>query len=144
MRPLNSSHWRMGLISTGATLTAGGGGAAVSAAQAIDDAAFYGRDDVAGRLDATWERVAAGRDGIEALVVVDGVRLHPDLGYPALRIAVEYEGEGHLDPKRWADDILRYEMLEAAGWIVVRITKADVAGSGVRCARRVRALARRA
>ena len=35
-------------------------------------AAFYGRDDVAGRLDATWERVAAGRDGIEALVVVDG------------------------------------------------------------------------
>lgn len=34
-------------------------------------AAFYGRDDVAGRLDATWERVAAGRDGIEALVAVD-------------------------------------------------------------------------
>ena len=58
---------------------------------------------------------------------------------------MEYEGKGHLDPKRWAEDILRYEMLEAAGWIVVRITKADLARGGERCARRVRAaLARRA
>ncbi len=32
MRPLNSSHWLTGLISTGATLTEGGGGAPVSLA----------------------------------------------------------------------------------------------------------------
>lgn len=82
---------------------------------------------------------------VHPLVIVDGIELHPDLGYPELKVAVEYEGEGHLDPERWAQDILRYEMLEAAGWIVVRITKADLARGGERCARRVRAaLARRA
>jgi hypothetical protein len=82
---------------------------------------------------------------VHPLVVVDGIELHPDLGYPDRKVAVEYEGEGHLDSKRWAEDILRYEMLEAAGWIVVRITKADLARGGERCARRVRAaLARRA
>lgn len=81
---------------------------------------------------------------VHPLVVVDGIELHPDLGYPDRKVAVEYEGEWHLDPKRWAEDILRYEMLEAAGWIVVRITKADLARGGERCARRVlAALARR-
>lgn len=81
---------------------------------------------------------------VHPLVVIDGVELHPDLGYPRLKIAVEYEGEGHLDPKQWAKDILRYEMLEAAGWIVVRITKADLARGGRSVVRRVgAALARR-
>lgn len=82
---------------------------------------------------------------VHPLVVVDGLELHPDLGYPQLKVAVEYEGRGHLDPKRWAKDILRYEMLEAAGWIVVRITKADLARDGESVVRRVSAaLARRA
>ncbi|WP_143143752.1 hypothetical protein [Agrococcus sp. Marseille-P2731] len=81
---------------------------------------------------------------VHPLVVIDGMRLRPDLGYPELKIAIEYEGEGHLSPKQWAIDIDRYERLEAAGWIVVRITKAHLARAGASCVRRVRAaIARR-
>lgn len=50
-----------------------------------------------------------------------------DLAYPALKVAMEYEGEHHLvDPVQWARDIARYERLAAAGWTVVRITKSEV------------------
>jgi len=50
-----------------------------------------------------------------------------DLAYPELKIAIEYEGEHHLrDPEQWARDIIRYEQLAAAGWLVIRLTKAEV------------------
>lgn len=52
-----------------------------------------------------------------------------DLVYPDARVAIEYEGEHHLlDAAQWAYDIERYDALRAAGWTVVRITKADVFG----------------
>ncbi|SFR98586.1 hypothetical protein SAMN04487783_0245 [Agrococcus baldri] len=77
-------------------------------------------------------------------VVVDGIELHPDLGYPELKIAIEYEGDGHRDEQRWGQDIDRYARLEAAGWIIVRITKADLPRRGARLVERVAtALARR-
>ncbi|MCR8671958.1 endonuclease domain-containing protein, partial [Agrococcus sp. HG114] len=110
-------------------------------------AAADARPGVDSRFESITRRVIvrAGppEPAVHPLVVVGGVELHPDLGYPELGVAVEYEGEGHLDPERWARDILRYEMLEAAGWIVVRITKADLARGGERCAARVRAALRR-
>ncbi|MGM1028826.1 MAG: endonuclease domain-containing protein [Actinomycetota bacterium] len=117
-------------------------------ARALRAAAADARSGVDSRFETITRRtiVLAGlpEPVVHPLVVVDGIELHPDLGYPELKVAVEYEGEVHLDPKRWADDILRYEMLEAAGWIVVRITKGDLARDGERCVRRVRAaLARR-
>lgn len=49
-----------------------------------------------------------------------------DLAYPELRIAIEYEGEHHLDPEQWSRDIARIERLVEAGWRVLRVTKADV------------------
>lgn len=78
-------------------------------------------------------------------VLVEGGVVHPDLGYPELRIAIEFEGDGHRERRRWIEDIDRYARLEAAGWIVVRITSADLGGDGGRAVRRVAAaLARRA
>lgn len=63
-----------------------------------------------------------------------------DLAYPRRRVAVEYEGEHHLlSPEQWARDIHRYERLQAAGWRVVRVTKADVFGDPAALLRRVRA-----
>lgn len=62
-------------------------------------------------------------------VLVDGGRLtlHPDLSLPALRIAFEYEGDGHrMDRRQWSHDIRRRELLELAGWRVVRVTAADL------------------
>lgn len=79
-------------------------------------------------------------------VWVDGTRRAViDLAYPDWLIAIEYEGEHHLtDPKQWAKDIRRQELLESLGWIVIRVTKADLSDGGRQLVRRVRAaIARR-
>jgi hypothetical protein len=77
-------------------------------------------------------------------VVIDGVAMSPDLGYPELRIAIEYEGDGHRDERQWHIDIDRYARLEAAGWITVRVTRDHMRRRGAHFVERVRAaLARR-
>lgn len=59
-----------------------------------------------------------------AVSVADGgLVLHPDLAYPHLRIAIEYEGNGHRDAGRWERDIERRELFEDAGWRVIRVTR---------------------
>jgi hypothetical protein len=51
----------------------------------------------------------------------------PDLSYPELRIAIEYDGLHHLkDARQWQRDIRRRENLERAGWLVRVITAADL------------------
>lgn len=61
-----------------------------------------------------------------------------DLAYPAVKIAIEYEGEHHLrNAEQWAKDIARYEALAAAGWFVIRVTKADVFDGRADLVRRV-------
>lgn len=59
--------------------------------------------------------------------VANGMVLHPDLSYPQHRLALEYEGQGHLTSARqWRHDIERRERFEEIGWRVVRITSDDV------------------
>jgi len=46
----------------------------------------------------------------------------PDLCYVAERIAIEYEGDIHrTDPRVYEDDIIRRELIEEAGWVVIRV-----------------------
>jgi hypothetical protein len=46
----------------------------------------------------------------------------PDLAYVDAKIAIEYEGKHHqADPEVFADDIVRREPMEAAGWLVIRV-----------------------
>ena len=46
----------------------------------------------------------------------------PDLSYPELKIAIEYEGAHHqTDQKTYADDILRRELLVRAGWLLILV-----------------------
>ena len=61
-------------------------------------------------------------------VVVDGGWIAtPDLSWPQVRVALEYDGGHHrTDARQWAQDIRRRQMLEAHGWRVVVITAADV------------------
>lgn len=50
-----------------------------------------------------------------------------DLAYPELRIAIEYEGDGHrTDKEQWRRDIQRQRDLEDRGWIVIRLTQRDL------------------
>ncbi len=59
--------------------------------------------------------------------VAGGFVLHADLGYPDARIAIEYEGDAHrTDRKRWMRDIRRRELMEDAGWRVIRVVQADL------------------
>lgn len=56
-----------------------------------------------------------------------GIVLHPDLSYRTWRVAFEYEGDIHrTDPKQWRRDIERRELLESAGWRVIRVTVDDL------------------
>jgi hypothetical protein len=46
----------------------------------------------------------------------------PDLCYIEQRIAIEYEGAIHRDdPRVYAEDILRRELMQEAGWYVIRV-----------------------
>ncbi|MFD5215412.1 endonuclease domain-containing protein [Microbacterium sp. NPDC058345] len=61
--------------------------------------------------------------------VCDGARLvaRADLAYPELKIAIEYEGDGHrTDKAQWRRDIRRQRDLEDRGWIVIRLTQHDL------------------
>jgi hypothetical protein len=49
-----------------------------------------------------------------------------DLAYPALRIAIEYEGDHHREKKQWRADLARRRRLEALGWIVLSVTQDDL------------------
>ena len=64
-----------------------------------------------------------GRD-----VVVDGGWVaRPDLSWPRVRVAVEYDGGHHrTDARQWAKDVRRRQLLELHGWRVVVLTAADV------------------
>lgn len=56
------------------------------------------------------------------VTVAGGIVLHPDLAYPAHRLALEYEGDGHRSRAEWERDIERRELLADAGWRTIRIT----------------------
>ncbi|TDD69874.1 DUF559 domain-containing protein [Jiangella aurantiaca] len=51
----------------------------------------------------------------------------PDLSYPKLRIAIEYDGDHHrTDQRQWRRDRYRDEQLRDLGWIVITLTADDV------------------
>jgi hypothetical protein len=49
-----------------------------------------------------------------------------DLAYPAIRLAIEYDGRDHLDPARALRDLDRQAYLTGAGWRVLRFRAAEV------------------
>ncbi len=51
----------------------------------------------------------------------------PDLSYPHLKIAIEYDGDHHrTDKHQWRRDRARDEGLRHAGWIVITLTADDL------------------
>lgn len=49
-----------------------------------------------------------------------------DMGWPDLKVAVEYDGEQHrTDQGQYRWDSRRREMLERLGWIVIRVLAGD-------------------
>ncbi|MFI8522833.1 DUF559 domain-containing protein [Promicromonospora sukumoe] len=63
----------------------------------------------------------------------------PDLSYPALRIAIEYDGDHHrTDPATWRRDVERRQRLEDAGWLIITATADDVIRHPDRLVTRIR------
>lgn len=79
----------------------------------------------------TWLRLWIIDNGFPEPVVHPSVQcssvsatLHPDLGYPDLKLAIEYEGDHHRTSSRqFGADIERRQLLEAEGWVVLRVSK---------------------
>ncbi|WP_074946281.1 endonuclease domain-containing protein [Jiangella alba] len=63
----------------------------------------------------------------------------PDLSYPSLRIAIEYDGDHHrTDQRQWRRDRFRDERLRDLGWIVIPLTADDVLRYPRRTVERIR------
>ena len=63
----------------------------------------------------------------------------PDLAYPELRVALQYEGDDHrTNRRRWREDVRRDEVLQEHGWYVMRIVADDVFVHPQALVRRVR------
>ena len=79
----------------------------------------------------TWLRLWLIGNGFPEPVVHPQVRCHlknvilqPDLGYPELKLAIEYEGDHHRSSAgQFNTDIERHQLLEAEGWTILRVTK---------------------
>ncbi|MEV2238964.1 hypothetical protein [Micromonospora sp. NPDC049891] len=54
--------------------------------------------------------------------VSGGLILHPDLAWPAFRVAVEYDGHRHSDREQLHRDRQRLNRLVGAGWLVLHVT----------------------
>lgn len=54
-----------------------------------------------------------------------------DMAWPDLLVGLEYDGQHHrVDSRQYARDLERHNLLQAAGWTVVRVTKHELEGSG--------------
>jgi very-short-patch-repair endonuclease len=89
-------------------------------------------DGLAQSPQETRLRLLMRRGGLLAPVaqhrVVHGGRFVADVdfGWPAHRVAVEYDGLWHAEPGQFAKDRQRLNRLTAAGWRVVFVTAADL------------------
>ena len=73
---------------------------------------------------------------IRLVIVFDGLPVpvlqHPvgpyflDMAYPAIRLAVEYDGQAHRTQKRALRDLTRQAYLSGTGWKVLRFTAVQV------------------
>lgn len=79
----------------------------------------------------TWLRLWIIRNGFpephvhpEVHSHIKNITLHPDLGYPGIKLAIEYEGDHHrTSPEQFAGDIERRQLIEAEGWTILRVSK---------------------
>lgn len=74
-------------------------------------------------------RLAIRLDGLPLPVLQHPVGPYAvDMAYPAIKLAVEYDGREHLTQERAMRDLRRQAYLTAAGWDVLRFRARDVLG----------------
>lgn len=63
----------------------------------------------------------------------------PDAAYPGQRVALQYDGAHHGDPRQYRLDIRRQALTEGLGWREVRVSKDDLDGDRPLVVEKVRA-----
>ena len=118
---------------------------AARARSALRDVRVGAESPMETRLRLLLMRSGLPEPQLNPAVTAGGRVLHPDILYPAWRVAIEYEGDHHrTDDRQWRDDILRAEWFAHGGWHVVRVTKHDLLKEPEQLLARVcRTLARR-
>ena len=78
----------------------------------------------------SWVRVALVLAGLTPIpqyeVRVDGIVSRVDFAWPEVKVALEYEGAYHFEDGQIVRDDDRVNRLRAAGWIVIRVSAADL------------------
>lgn len=119
---------------------------AAPGARAARRAAAYVRDHVESPMETRLRMllVLAGlpEPDVQHVVTLPGAgpRYRLDLAYPAVRVAVEYDGRQHAeDARQWNHDLRRREALEDAGWKLLVVTAQHLYRSPHEVVRRVHA-----
>jgi hypothetical protein len=68
------------------------------------------------------------------------VVVHADLGYEEWKVSMEYEGRQHAEIKQFGQDIDRYSLMAADGWLTLRFAGRHLQGPGAVVDRTRRAL----
>jgi very-short-patch-repair endonuclease len=92
----------------------------------------------------TWLRLLLQRSGLPPVQTQIEVRdefgnfvARLDMGWPELKLAIEYDGDQHrTERKQYVRDMRRLEELNRMGWVVIRVIKED---SDVQIIRDIRA-----
>lgn len=66
--------------------------------------------------------------------------VHADLGYEEWKVALEYEGRQHAEAKQFGQDVDRYSLMAADGWLTLRFAARHLGGPAVVVDRTRRAL----
>lgn len=98
--------------------------------RALQDALALARPHCWSRTE-TLARVALTTAGIPEPVLnhplAVGRRLvRLDLAWPDARFGLEYDGDQHRDPRHFADDIARQELIQDVQWSLMRMTRIDL------------------
>jgi hypothetical protein len=76
--------------------------------------------------------VRGGLPPPETQIEFRDLHIRVDMGWREWKVAVEYDGVQHwTDANQRAWDIERTELLETAGWVVVRVSAAMLAGPAI-------------
>ena len=84
------------------------------------------------------------RPEVQYTVTHAGGTFRLDIAYPAERVAIEYDGAGHLRGDRWEADHGRQNLVVLDGWTVLRYTRRMYLREPERIVREVRAALERA
>ena len=74
-----------------------------------------------------------------AIVLPNGITLHPDLAWEEYRVAAEYDGLWHGDADQFHRDRRRLNLLVASGWLVLHVTSQRMRTDFAGVAREIRA-----